>query len=120
MLLFISINLITKAESIIIEWFSFQVIEPVLRVHRAYRFTTRSPHCDKYVLCEINSHDPNEKLGLAGFKAGITKFGSWAAAWFIANETGTPFWTLFSVVNEPYHCQVKYIQYIFSFFLFVY
>lgn len=83
-----------------------QVIEPVLRVHRAYRFATRSPHCDKYVLCEINSHDPSEQLGLAGFKAGITKFGSWAAAWFIGNETGTPFWTLFSVVNEPYHCQV--------------
>lgn len=58
-------------------------------------------------MCELNSHDPNEQLGLAGFKPGITKFGSMAAAWLISSETGTPFWTLFSVINEPYNCQVS-------------
>lgn len=58
-------------------------------------------------MCELNSHDPNEQLGLAGIKPGITKFGSMAAAWFISSETGTPFWTLFSVINEPYNCQVR-------------
>lgn len=58
-------------------------------------------------MCELNSHDPNEQLGLAGLKPGITKFGSMAAAWFISSETGTPFWTLFSVINEPYNCQVR-------------
>lgn len=55
----------------------------------------------------MNSHDPNEKLGLAGFKAGITKFSSMAAAWFIGRETGTPFWTLFGVINEPNDCNVS-------------
>lgn len=58
------------------------------------------------MLCEVNTIDPNEKLGLAGFKAGITKFSSMAAAWFISAETNTPFWTLFSVINDPYECQV--------------
>lgn len=66
------------------------------------------PQCDKYVLCEVNSHDPNEQLGLAGFKAGITKFSSMAAAWFIGSETGTPFWTLFGVINDPYECKVSF------------
>ncbi|XP_055321774.1 uncharacterized protein LOC129577939 [Sitodiplosis mosellana] len=87
---------------------NLEVIEPVLKVHRAYRFASRSPQCDKYVLCEVNSHDPNETLGLAGFKAGITKFSSMAAAWFIGSETGTPFWTLFSVISDPYDCKRRY------------
>lgn len=87
---------------------NLEVIEPVLRIHRAYRFAVSVPHCDKYVLCEINSHDPNEKVGLAtGFKAGITRFGSMAASWFIAGQTGTPFWNLFAIINDPYNCDVR-------------
>lgn len=73
----------------------------------------RSPHCDQYILCEVNSHDPNEKLRLANFKLGISKFSSMAAAWFISTETGTPFWTLFSVINDPYNCQVHIILFYF-------
>lgn len=87
---------------------NLELIEPVLRVHRAYRFAAQVPHCDKYVLCEINSHDPHETVGLAtGFKAGITRFGSMAAAWFISSQTGTPFWNLFAIVNDPYNCEVS-------------
>lgn len=90
---------------------NLELIEPVLRVHRAYRYAVQVPHCDKYVLCEINSHDPNEKVGLAtGFKAGITKFGSMAAAWVISSQTGTPFWNLFAIVNDPYNCEVSETQ----------
>lgn len=88
---------------------NLEVIEPILKVHRAYRSAAKNPHCDKYILCEINSHDPNEKVGLGtGVKAGITKFGSMAASWFISSETGTPFWTLFSVINDPFNCEVKH------------
>lgn len=78
-----------------------------MRVHRAYRYAIQTPHCDKFVLCEINSHDPNEQLGLGGFKSGVTKFGSMAAAWFISAETHTPFWTLFAIINDPYQCEVS-------------
>lgn len=85
-----------------------QVIEPILKVHRAYRHAKADPHCDQYVLCEINSHNPNEKLGLGGFKSGVLKFGSYAASWFISEKTRTPFWTLFASVNNPYDCKLKY------------
>lgn len=88
----------------------FQVIEPVLKTHRAYRFAMENPQCDKFVLCDINSHDPNEKLGLAGFKSGTTKVGSMAAAWVISAHTGTPFWTLFAIINDPYNCEVCIYQ----------
>lgn len=83
-----------------------QVIEPVLKVHRAYRHAIQTPHCDKYILCEINSHDPNEKRALGGFKQGVTRFGSMAASWFISQGTGTPFWTLFAIINDPHNCEV--------------
>ncbi|XP_053681651.1 uncharacterized protein LOC128732396 [Sabethes cyaneus] len=87
---------------------NLEVIEPVLKVHRAYRQAIQTPHCDKYILCEINSHDPNEKLGLGGFKRGVTRFGSMAASWFISQETQTPFWTLFAIINDPHNCQAKH------------
>jgi hypothetical protein len=87
---------------------NLEVIEPVLKVYRAYRHAIETPHCDRYILCEVNSHNAKENFGLAGFKSGITKFGSMAAAWFISNETGTPFWNLFSVINDPYNCQARF------------
>lgn len=85
-----------------------QIIEPILKVHRAYRHAIAEPECDQYILCEINSHKRDEKLGLGGFKSGVLKFGSYAAAWFISEKTHTPFWTLFGSVNDPYKCQQKY------------
>lgn len=87
---------------------NLEVIEPVLKTHRAYRFAMENPQCDKFVLCDINSHDPNEKLGLAGFKSGTTKVGSMAAAWVISAHTGTPFWTLFAIINDPYNCETRF------------
>lgn len=79
-----------------------------MKVHRAYRHALAEPECDQYVLCEINSHQPKEMLGLGGFKSGVLKFGSYAASWFISEQTRTPFWTLFASVNNPNDCQLKY------------
>lgn len=80
----------------------------MLKVHRAYRYVKQTPHCDKYVLCDMNSHDPNEKVGFgAGFKPKITKVCSIAAALAVSTETGTPFWTLYNVINDPHNCEVS-------------
>ncbi|XP_049547959.1 uncharacterized protein LOC125959192 [Anopheles darlingi] len=99
---------VTEMTDKLTDTLNLEVIEPVLKVHRAYRQAIANPHCDKYILCEVNSHDPNEKLGLGGFKRGVTRFGSMAAAWFVAQETHTPFWTLFAIINDPNHCDIKY------------
>ncbi|XP_053673954.1 uncharacterized protein LOC128724210 [Anopheles nili] len=99
---------VTEMTDKLTDTLNLEVIEPVLKVHRAYRQAIATPHCDKYILCEINSHDPSEKLGLGGFKHGVTRFGSMAAAWFIALETRTPFWTLFAIINDPHHCDIKH------------
>ncbi|XP_050339951.1 uncharacterized protein LOC126766131 isoform X1 [Bactrocera neohumeralis] len=91
---------------------NLEVIEPVLKVHRAYRFISKSPQCDRYVLCELNSPEEsaagNARGLISGVSPKIVKIGSMGAAIFISTETGTPFWTLFGVINAPYNCEVKY------------
>ncbi|KXJ76431.1 uncharacterized protein LOC134285561 [Aedes albopictus] len=99
---------VTEMTDKLTDTLNLEVIEPVLKVHRAYRHAIQTPHCDKYILCEINSHDPNEKRALGGFKQGVTRFGSMAASWFISQGTGTPFWTLFAIINDPHNCEVKH------------
>lgn len=88
-----------------------QVIEPVLKVHRAYRYVTKQPHCDRYVLCQLNDPDQysaEESRGLiSGVSPKIVKVGSMGAAFFISTETGTPFWTLFSVITAASNCEVS-------------
>ncbi|KAH8406957.1 hypothetical protein KR222_001293 [Zaprionus bogoriensis] len=107
---------------------NLEVIEPVLKVHRAYRYISKSPQCDRYVLCQLNAaaldqqqqqqqqqrqsqqQQRSKSAGglIAGVSPKIVKIGSMGAAIFISTETGTPFWTLFGVINAPYNCEVKY------------
>ncbi|XP_052858960.1 uncharacterized protein LOC128266458 [Drosophila gunungcola] len=122
---------------------NLEVIEPVLKVHRAYRYISKSPQCDRYVLCQLNAaaldqqekkqqheqyqqhHQPKNQHQnrqaqpptstsssasslIAGVSPKIVKIGSMGAAIFISTETGTPFWTLFGVINAPYNCEAKY------------
>lgn len=49
-----------------------EVIEPVLRVWRAYRFAIRVPQCDRYLVCELNKFEHGSQ-GPAGLKPGVTK-----------------------------------------------
>ncbi|XP_023299129.2 uncharacterized protein LOC111681525 [Lucilia cuprina] len=91
---------------------NLEVIEPVLKVHRAYRYVMKQPHCDRYVLCQLNDaeqYSAEESRGLiSGVSPKIVKVGSMGAAFFISTETGTPFWTLFSVITTASNCEVKY------------
>ncbi|XP_013114285.1 uncharacterized protein LOC106092077 [Stomoxys calcitrans] len=91
---------------------NLEVIEPILKVHRAYRYVSKQPQCDRYVLCKLNDpqqYSDEETLGLiSNVMPKIVKVGSMGAAFFISTETGTPFWTLFSVVTSASSCEVKY------------
>lgn len=44
---------------------------------------------------------------MAVFKDGVTRVSSMAAAWFLANHTGTPFWPLLNVILESHNCKVS-------------
>lgn len=54
-----------------------EVIEPVLRVWRGYRFAVKNTQCDKYIICELNRHDPRSE-GPSGLKPGITKLARYS------------------------------------------
>lgn len=83
------------------------MIEPFLKVFRAYRFASKFTECDKYVLCKINAHNSEETLHLTGFKDTVMKVGSIGAAWVIANQNGTPFRTIINVIMESHKCTVS-------------
>lgn len=85
------------------------MIEPILKVHRAYRFASNSPQCDKYVLCKVNSNQSIEtkSADFIGSKDKITRLSSMAAAWLLAHRNGTPFWTLLNVMLESHNCKVS-------------
>lgn len=63
------------------------------------------------MLCQLNSPEQNgaeqQSRGLISVSPKIVKVGSMGAAIFISTETGTPFWTLFGVINAPYNCEVS-------------
>ncbi|KAL9894687.1 uncharacterized protein ACN2A1_009195 isoform 1-T1 [Glossina fuscipes fuscipes] len=92
---------------------NLEVIEPVLKVHRAYRYIAKQPHCDRYVLCQLNTpeqftRDKKSNALISGVSSKILKVGSIGAAFFISTETETPFWTLLNVINAAADCDIKY------------
>lgn len=94
-------------ESKLSETVNNEIIEPVLRVWRAYRFAMKVPQCDRYLICTINQHEPGYE-GAAGLKPGVTKLASLTASWFLSGYTGTPFWKLYNAAVEEHKCQIKY------------
>ena len=67
-----------EIESKLAETLNGEVIEPMLRVWRAYQYGVRHPQCDCYVICAVNQHDPSANQG-AGLRPGITKLGRFVA-----------------------------------------
>ncbi|XP_065213849.1 uncharacterized protein LOC135840997 [Planococcus citri] len=84
-----------------------ELLEPVLRVWRAYKFTLLNPHCDRQLLCFLNKKD-NSSPAQTGLKPGVMKLSSLSAAWYLSGRTGTPFWKLYNAVTEDIVCEVRY------------
>lgn len=49
-----------------------ELIEPVLRVWRAYKYTLKNPQCDRQLLCYLNKRD-NSSPTQTGLKPGVLK-----------------------------------------------
>lgn len=58
------------------ELLNHEIIDPVLRVWRVYRFVSKKPECDRYLVCSINRKGqyPDSKTGL---KPGVTKLSTY-------------------------------------------
>lgn len=42
---------------------NLEVIEPVLRVYRAYKHSVNRPECQEHLMCLVNRHHDNDKKG---------------------------------------------------------
>ncbi|XP_045532885.1 uncharacterized protein LOC123720360 [Pieris brassicae] len=87
---------------------NLEVIEPVLRVYRAYKHAVAAPHCQEHLLCLVNKHTDQDKLGLPGFKAGLTKLSSVAASAALSFQSGKGFWDLYNAIQSDVNCEAKY------------
>ncbi|XP_053619664.1 uncharacterized protein LOC128680492 [Plodia interpunctella] len=84
---------------------NMDVIEPVLRVYRAYLHSVKAPHCSEHLMCLVNKHSEKDKKG---FKAGLTKLSSLAACAALSFQNGGGFWDLYSAMRRDVNCEAAY------------
>ncbi|XP_039760712.1 uncharacterized protein LOC120634289 [Pararge aegeria] len=87
---------------------NLEVIEPVLRVYRAYKHSLQAPHCQEHLMCVVNKHHDQDKHGLPGFKAGLTKLSSMIASAALSFQHGNGFWDLYKAIQSDVNCDAKY------------
>ncbi|XP_050304331.1 uncharacterized protein LOC126741905 isoform X2 [Anthonomus grandis grandis] len=87
---------------------NMEIIEPITRVNRAYRFAKSEPKCDKYVFCLINQDESNEDASLPNVRKALYKGFSLIAGWFLSSHTGTSYWDLYGVLMEDDSCKTYY------------
>ncbi|XP_063834680.1 uncharacterized protein LOC135083866 [Ostrinia nubilalis] len=87
---------------------NLEVIEPVLRVYRAYKHSVQAPHCQEHLMCLVNRHHDKEKRDLPGFKAGLTKLSSLAASAALSFQNGKGFWDLYNAIQNDVNCEAAY------------
>ncbi|KAF4528657.1 hypothetical protein B566_EDAN016604 [Ephemera danica] len=92
-----------EIEARMAEALNAEIIEPVLRVWRAFRFAHSRPHCGKFVLCEV-AREAQEMPGV-GLKPGVSKLASLVATWYLADDAHSSFWTLYASATASTDCQ---------------
>lgn len=91
---------------------NLEIIEPIARVNRAYRFIRKVPACDKYVMCLVNSIEPNDEgASLPGLKSALSRGTSMLASWFISMSTKTEYYTLYNIITADNHnCKSRFLD----------
>lgn len=87
---------------------NLEIIEPVLRVYRAYKHSVSAPHCQEHLMCLVNKHPDQGKPGLPGFKAGLTKLSSLIASAALSFQNGQSFWALYNAIQNDVNCEAAY------------
>ncbi|CAG9759709.1 unnamed protein product [Ceutorhynchus assimilis] len=88
---------------------NMEIIEPLTRVNRAYRFAKTQPQCDRYIFCLINEKEaPNEPGTLPTMKKALYKGTSLVATWFLTSHTKTSYWDLYEVIVNTNNCNLYY------------
>ncbi|XP_015585363.1 uncharacterized protein LOC107263061 [Cephus cinctus] len=83
------------------------ILAPILKVYRAYKWSTKHPQCAKHILCVINEKSVETDKS-AELRKAITKLASFAAAWGISRNVDISFWSLYGAIAEQQGCFEKY------------
>ncbi|KAG8223573.1 hypothetical protein J437_LFUL003037 [Ladona fulva] len=109
-----------QVEDRLAEAVSEELIEPTLRVWRAYKFAKKRPSCALNIMCTINRQEEQEdgvsasqrrskKAPRVGLKPVVTKVSSLAAGWFLSNPSEKlGFWKFYDAIMDEHVCEVKY------------
>ncbi|KAL3270124.1 hypothetical protein HHI36_009182 [Cryptolaemus montrouzieri] len=87
---------------------NLEIIEPIARVNRAYRYLKRNPKCDKYVLCLVNQRGP-ETDTFPGLKLLLSRGTSFVASWALSSLSNGSMMEYFSLIMYEDQCQ-KYFS----------
>ncbi|CAB3257659.1 unnamed protein product [Arctia plantaginis] len=87
---------------------NLEVIEPILRVYRAYQHSVKAPQCQEHLMCLVNRHHDKDQKGLPGFKAGLTKLSSLIASAALGFQNGGGFLDLYSAIQNDVNCEAAY------------
>ncbi|XP_043247949.1 uncharacterized protein LOC122394857 [Colletes gigas] len=82
------------------------IIDPMLKSYRAYKWAIKMPQCASQILCTINENEQNEKQ--SPLRSGLLKVTSFPTAWAVSNKLGTSFWLLYGAITEQDRCVQKY------------
>lgn len=83
------------------------LIGPLLKAYRAYKWATKLPKCATHILCTINKKNEDDSKS-SQTRSQLTKFASFPAAWAISNKAGVNFWSLYGAIVENQNCVEKY------------
>ncbi|XP_067210027.1 uncharacterized protein [Linepithema humile] len=84
------------------------LISPILKSYRAYKWATKVPHCASQILCTINEKSQQDDSNESRVRSGLLKVASFPAAWGVSHKLGINFWSLYGAIMENDGCISKY------------
>ncbi|XP_031847415.1 uncharacterized protein LOC116433452 isoform X2 [Nomia melanderi] len=89
------------------EMINHDIIDPMLKSYRAYKWSIKRPQCASQILCTINEQNEQDKQQ-SPLRKGLLVATSYPAAWAVSNKLGTSFWPLYGAITEHSGCIQKY------------
>ncbi|KOX72386.1 hypothetical protein WN51_01485 [Melipona quadrifasciata] len=83
------------------------IINPILKSYRAYKWSIKRPQCASQILCTINEKNEQDTKQ-PRLRSYLLKVTSFPAAWAVSNKLETNFWNLYGAIVEHDKCAQKY------------
>lgn len=84
------------------------IIAPILKAYRAYKWSMKMPHCASQILCTINEKSQLDDNKESHMRSRLLKIASFPAAWAVSNKLAINFWSLYGAIMEQEGCISKF------------